>query len=118
MEARELIDMNLGAEMVVLSACETGGGTIRQGEGLVGMTWALFLSGVPTTVASQWKIPSYATARLMPTFYKYIEQKLSKAEAWRRTVLELIKDPTYRFQPLSWAGFIIIGDGESQIVNP
>jgi CHAT domain-containing protein len=118
LEARELIEMNLGAELVVLSACETGGGRIRQGEGVVGMTWALFLSGVPTTLASQWKIPSYATARLMPEFYRNIGQNMSKAEAWRRTVLEFIKDPTYRFQPLSWAGFIIIGDGESQIVSP
>ena len=117
LEARELIDMNLNAEMVVLSACETGGGAIRQGEGLVGMTWALFLSGVPTTLASQWKIPSYATARLMPSFYGNVGH-MSKAEAWRRAVLEFIKDPAYRFQPLSWAGFIVIGDGESQIVRP
>ena len=48
------------------------------------MTWALFLSGVPTTLASQWKIPSYATARLMPRFYENIGQNMSKAEAWRR----------------------------------
>jgi CHAT domain-containing protein len=74
------------------------------------MTWALFLSGVPTTLASQWKIPSYATARLMPSFYGNVGH-MSKAEAWRRAVLEFIKDPAYRFQPLSWAGFIVIGDG-------
>jgi CHAT domain-containing protein len=65
LEAWELMGMNLKAELVVLSACETARGRVGDGEGLIGMTWALFVAGVPTTVASQWKVPSISTSKLM-----------------------------------------------------
>jgi CHAT domain-containing protein len=65
LEAWELMEMGLKAEMVVLSACETARGSVSSGEGMIGMTWALFVAGVPTTVASQWKVPSETTTKLM-----------------------------------------------------
>jgi CHAT domain-containing protein len=82
----------------------------------VGMTWALFVAGVPTTVASQWQVPSESTTRLMVAFHKNVVggasgKKLSKAEAWRRAALGMIKDPRYRTRPYYWAGFVVVGEG-------
>lgn len=110
LEAWELMEMNLKAEMVVLSACDTARGHIGDGEGMIGMTWALFVAGVPTTVASQWKIPSETTTKLMVAFHKNAK-KMSKAEAWREAALEMIKDPRYRMKPFYWAGFVVVGNG-------
>ena len=58
LEAREMMELDLHADMVVLSGCETGRGGTEGGEGLIGMSWALFVAGSPTTVASQWKVES------------------------------------------------------------
>jgi CHAT domain-containing protein len=110
LEAWELMEMNLKAEMVVLSACDTARGQVGGGEGMIGMTWALFVAGVPTTVASQWKIPSETTTKLMVAFHKNAK-KMSKAEAWREAALGMIKDPRYRLKPFYWAGFVVVGNG-------
>jgi len=110
LEAWELMKMDLKAEMVVLSACDTARGHVGTGEGMIGMTWALFVAGVPTTVASQWKVPSETTTRLMVVFHKKAQQ-MSKAEAWREAALEMIRDPRYRMKPFYWAGFVMVGDG-------
>jgi CHAT domain-containing protein/Tfp pilus assembly protein PilF len=110
LEAWELMEMDLKAEIVVLSACETARGYVGNGEGMIGMTWALFVAGVPTTVASQWKVPSETTARLMVAFHRNAKQ-VSKAEAWRKAALEMINDPRYRMKPFYWAGFVVMGEG-------
>ena len=110
LEAWELMEMDLKAEMVVLSACDTARGHVSSGEGMIGMTWALFVAGVPTTVASQWKVPSETTTKLMVAFHKNARQ-MSKAEAWHEAALEMIKDPRYRMKPFYWAGFVVVGDG-------
>jgi CHAT domain-containing protein len=77
---------------------------------MIGMTWALFVAGVPTTVASQWKVPSETTTRLMVTFHKFAKNR-TKAEAWRQAALEMIKDPRYRMKPFYWAAFVVVGNG-------
>ena len=110
LEAWELMEMDLKAQMVVLSACDTARGHVGAGEGMIGMTWALFVAGVPTTVASQWKVPSETTTRLMVAFHKKAQQ-MTKAEAWREAALEMIRDPRYRMKPFYWAGFVVVGDG-------
>lgn len=60
--------MDLHADLVVLSACETARGHVGEGEGMIGLTWAFFAAGVPTTVASQWKVASESTTKLMLAF--------------------------------------------------
>jgi CHAT domain-containing protein len=111
LEAWELKDLDLHADMLVLSACDTARGRISAGEGIIGMTWAAFIAGVPTTVASQWKVESSSTTELMLEFHRQLlgKQKISKAEALRRASLKLMKMPKYR-HPSFWAGFIIVGD--------
>ena len=67
--AREIFDMDLSAEMVVLSACNTARGVQRTGDGVIGLTWALFVAGCPTQVVSQWSVDDASTATLMTRFY-------------------------------------------------
>src|SRR5213079_3293397 len=68
LEAREIMRLDLHADLVVLSACQTARGRIGAGEGMIGMSWAFFVAGVPTMVASQWKVDSTSTAKLMVDF--------------------------------------------------
>jgi len=112
LEARELMRMNLSANLVVLSACETGRGRVGAGEGLVGLAWAFFVAGSPATVASQWKVESASTTDLMLGFHRGLQDKsFSKAEALRQSSLRLLKNEKYA-HPFYWAGFVIIGDSE------
>ena len=115
LEAWELMGMDLKAELAVLSACDTARGRVGDGEGMIGMTWALFVAGVPTTIASQWQVPSESTTELMLRFHKSLmgggSKRISKAEAWRQAALETMNDPGYRMHPYYWAGFVVVGDG-------
>lgn len=110
LEARELLEMDLQADLAVLSACETGRGKIGAGEGMIGLTWALFVAGVPSTVVSHWKVADKSTAELMLAFHQQLQAKQPKAEALRRAALQMLKQPHYR-HPFHWAGFTLVGDG-------
>ncbi len=117
LEAREIMKLNLRADLAVLSACQTARGHVSAGEGLIGMSWALFVAGTPTTVASQWKVDSNSTSRLMIDFHRFLsaqeatgETRASKAEALRRAALKLASDPKYK-HPFYWAGFVVVGNG-------
>lgn len=108
LEAREILDLNLRADTVVLSACETARGRIGAGEGVIGMTWAFFAAGARTAIVSQWKVDSAATSDLMINFYRRFSQGANKAEAMREASLALLKDPRYH-HPFYWASFIVVG---------
>lgn len=112
LEAWELKDLDLKADMVILSACETARGKIANGEGVIGMTWAAFIAGAPTTVASQWKVESSSATELMLEFHRQLlsKQGVAKAEALRRASLKVMKMSRYR-HPMYWAGFVLVGDG-------
>jgi CHAT domain-containing protein/predicted negative regulator of RcsB-dependent stress response len=89
LEAREIMQMDLHADLAVLSACETARGRVQEGEGLLGMSWAMFVAGTPTTVASQWKIDSAATARLMTYFHRMLKSQLFPPEPPATSALAL-----------------------------
>lgn len=117
LEAREILNMDLHAKLAVLSACQTARGRVGAGEGVIGMSWALFVAGVPTTVASQWKVDSASTTSLMIDFHRRLTKrqanprlKETKAEALRQASLGLLRSERYR-HPFYWAGFVMIGDG-------
>ena len=100
----------LKAELVVLSACDTGRGDIRS-EGVVGLSRSLIAAGVPTIVVSLWKVPDDATADLMSEFYHNIyERKFDKAQAMRQAMLTMIKGENP--DPVDWAAFTVIGEAE------
>jgi CHAT domain-containing protein/Tfp pilus assembly protein PilF len=117
LEAREIMQMDLQAEMAVLAACETARGRIGSGEGVIGLTWALFVAGCPTTVVSQWKVEDTATKDLMLEFHRILKLKyqnprlkISKAEALRRAALKMMRTMSEP-HPFYWAGFVMVGDG-------
>jgi CHAT domain-containing protein len=125
LEAWEIMKLDLSADLVVLSACETGRGRIGAGEGVVGLSWALFVAGSPTTVVSQWKVASAGTTELMVEFYRQMRATnnataphshgpgatlvMNKARALRLASLKLLRSTSYR-DPFFWAGFVVVGD--------
>lgn len=116
LEAREIMRLNLRADLAVLSACETARGRIGAGEGVIGMSWAFFVAGCRTTVVSQWQVNSPSTAKLMGVFYRHLrpgvaESGKTKDKALRLAALELMKDARFR-HPYYWAGFVMIGSNK------
>lgn len=95
--------------MLVLSACETARGANKQGEGLIGLTWAAFVAGVPTQVVSQWSVDDEATAQLMGGFYQELKRGLSKDAALRQAALTIMRDGKHQ-HPFYWAPFLLMGD--------
>jgi CHAT domain-containing protein len=110
LDAREMMDLPLRASVVVLAACETGRGEAVNGEGLLGMTWALLVAGSPATVASQWKVESRSTTDLMLAFHRRMKDGAAKAEALRQAELAVMRSGEYR-HPFYWAGFELVGNG-------
>jgi CHAT domain-containing protein len=114
LEAWELMQMDLRADLVVLSACETARGRFGAGEGVIGLTWALFVAGAPATVVSQWKVESTSTRELMLGFHRDLRapsrKPVTKAEALRQAALKLMRNPATS-HPFYWASFVLVGDG-------
>jgi CHAT domain-containing protein len=114
--AWEIMRLNLRADIVVLSACETARGEVAQGEGIIGFTWALFVAGCPSSVVSQWKVDSASTKRLMVAFHRALlgahGAELAKAEALRAAKLALLRDPRWR-HPFYWSAFVLVGSARS-----
>jgi CHAT domain-containing protein/predicted negative regulator of RcsB-dependent stress response len=108
LEAREIAGLSLHADVVVLSACDTARGRIGAGEGVTGLSWAFLAAGCPTTVVSQWKAESRATARLMIDFHRHLLAGDPAPEALRKAQLALRRDPRYA-NPFYWAPFIVLG---------
>ena len=113
-EARELMALNLKADVLVLSACETARGRAPPGEGIDGMLWAAFVAGVPTTVASLWPVESSSDSDLMIRFHRGLLEgrrsgsMLGKAASLRNAALGLIGGGKYS-HPFYWAAFEVVG---------
>lgn len=110
LEAREIMSLNLNADLVVLSACDTALGKIGKGEGIIGLSWAFFVAGTPATLVSQWKVHSESTGELMLSFHRNLKKGESKADALRNAAMEISKNPKY-YHPFYWAPFVLIGQG-------
>jgi len=96
----------LGTDLVVLSACETGVGDVRSGEGVFGLKRAFILSGARTVILSLWSVPSEESQQLMTSLYGRMADGKSKAEALRESKLELMKSKP---NPFYWGAFILVG---------
>lgn len=110
--ALELMNMQLNADLAVLSACNTGVGEIQHGEGILSLSRAFAYSGVPATVTSLWKVPDEQTREIMVAFYENLKAGQDKASA----LLEAKKDYLQQAgaeelkHPYFWAGFILTGN--------
>ncbi|NET06126.1 MAG: tetratricopeptide repeat protein [Symploca sp. SIO2B6] len=108
LRAGEILDLKLNAELVVLSACDTGRGEIT-GDGVIGLSRSLIAAGVPSVLVSLWAVPDAPTTELMIQFYRQMQQNQDQAQALRHAMLKTMqKHPN----PISWAAFTLIGEAE------
>ncbi len=106
----EIFNLHLPAELIVLSACETGLGQEIRGEGLVGLTRGFMYAGAPRVLVSLWSVDDEATARLMVNFYeKMLQQGLTPAAALRSAQIELWEQQRWQ-APFYWAAFTLQGE--------
>jgi len=107
---QEIFNLKLAADMVVLSACQTGLGKDVRGEGLIGLTRGFMYAGSPRVVVSLWNVNDEATAELMARFYRGIlVDKLRPAQALQTAQLSMINDKRYA-APFYWAAFTLQGE--------
>jgi CHAT domain-containing protein len=104
--------LRLKAELVVLSACETGRGETVHGEGIIGLTRAVQLAGARSIVASHWKVRDTSTATLMVAFHRRLRAGLAKDEALRQAMRVLRANPESS-HPYYWASFFLTGDPDN-----
>ncbi|NEP35735.1 tetratricopeptide repeat protein [Moorena sp. SIO3B2] len=106
----EIFNLKLPAEIVVLSACQTGVAKDIKGEGLVGLTRGFMYAGSPRVLVSLWKVDDEATAEIMTRFYRLmLKKKLSPAEALRKAQLEMQQETEWK-SPYYWAAFVLQGE--------
>jgi CHAT domain-containing protein len=106
----EVYNLNWAADLVVLSACQTGLGKEIKGEGLVGLTRGFMYAGAKTVVASLWNVNDSITAEFMKRFYReMIVNGMPPASALRATQIEMSKRKQWQ-SPYYWAGFVVQGD--------
>ncbi|MDF1550151.1 MAG: CHAT domain-containing protein, partial [Bacteroidales bacterium] len=107
--AKEIYDLDLNAELVVLSACESGIGKLEKGEGIMSLTRGFLYNKVPNIVFSLWKINDKDACTLMIKFYENILKGKSYSLALRNAKLDMINDKETAF-PSNWAAFSLIGN--------
>lgn len=108
----EVFNLKLGSPLVMLSACETGLGKEKRGEGVMGLTRAFLYAGAPTVGVSLWSVADKSTADLMSDFYKRLltgGTSTSPAAAMREAQLAMISGKKYS-APFYWAPFVLVGD--------
>lgn len=111
LEAHEISRLPLQAELVVLSACETGYGKFKQGEGVLSLARSFMYSGVPSLVVSLWQVNDGSTSIIMQLFYQNLQAGMNKAEALNEAKLAYIAQAKGRSaHPAFWAPFIQLGD--------
>ena len=110
LQLHEIYNLKLPAELVVLSACETGVGKQIRGEGLIALTRGFMYAGATRVVASLWKVDDAATAALMAQFYKEMfANRKRPAEALKEAQISIAKQKRWR-DPYYWAGFVLQGE--------
>jgi len=107
--AYEIYNMKIGAELVVMSACQTGLGKIQAGEGVMSLARAFAYAGSPNTVMSLWKVQEGPTRELMTSFYHHLSRGKGKDEALQLAKLDYLANNADA-HPFYWAGFTLIGD--------
>ncbi len=104
----EIINLQLNAELVVLSACKTGRGDIT-GDGVIGLSRSLLSAGAASAIVSLWDVPDDTTKSLMIAFYKNLQINNDKAQALRQAMLDTMKKYPI---PTDWAAFTLMGESE------
>lgn len=108
---QELFNLNLSADMAVLSACNTGSGQLVKGDGVMSLSKGFIHAGCPSALVSLWSVDDYSTSEIMINFYKYLKKGQSKDKAIRNAKLEYLSSADkVKRHPFYWAAFIHMGD--------
>lgn len=113
----ELYAMDFPAQMVVLSACDTGNGVLKSGEGIMSISRALTYAGVNATVMSLWQVPDKETSEIMIDFYQNLKKGETKDEALANAKRSFITKNPLKNHPFYWAGFVVNGNTNALITN-
>ena len=114
LQVRELYNLRLSANLVILSACQTGRGTLEKGEGLLGLPRIFFHTGAASVISSLWAVNDQSTAFFMKKLYEKLARGYPKAEALALTKREMI--PSRFGHPYFWAAFVLNGEPDSPII--
>ncbi len=117
LQVYEIFNLDLAADLVVLSACDTALGKNVRGEGLLGVSRAFLYAGAASVAVSLWQVADESTSELMVRFYRHLIATGDKAQALRLSKLELIREGRYD-RPYYWAPFILIGRPGSDVTLP
>jgi CHAT domain-containing protein/tetratricopeptide (TPR) repeat protein len=114
LQAYEISQMQLHADLVVLSACETGYGKVEKGEGVMSLARSFMYAGVPSMMVSMWQVNDKSTSIIMQLFYQELAKGKNKAEALQTAKLSYIEmADDVAAQPAFWAAFIQIGNSQA-----
>jgi CHAT domain-containing protein len=115
LQVREIRDLSLRAELVILSACDTGTGKLLGQEGIASLERAFLLAGAKSVIASLWPADDTFTIALMKRMYGHLSAGADKGAALRQAKLDLLKEFGDQARPVYWAGFTLVGDGSTAV---
>jgi CHAT domain-containing protein len=115
LQVREIIRLRFNADVVTLSACNTGVGKLQGEEGVTNLVEAFLVSGAKAVIASLWSADDTYTSALMERFYTHIAEGQDKAAALRHAKMDLLAKYGRQVPPYYWGAFILVGDGGSPI---
>jgi CHAT domain-containing protein len=118
LQSREIIQLPLSADLVTLSACDTGAGRLQGEEGIANLVRAFLLAGAKTVVASTWSADDIFTTALMKQFYQRIVAGQDEGTALQEAKLDLLHKFGDSTPPFYWAGFTMVGDGARRVGLP
>ena len=114
LQAYEISRLKLNADLVVLSACETGYGRFEQGEGILSIARSFMYAGTPSLVVSLWQVNDQSTSVIMQSFYQYLTDGLTKDTALSQAKLDYLKNAKgISAHPAFWSPFIQLGDSKA-----
>ena len=115
----EIYALNLHADLVVLSSCETGIGTVQKGEGVMSLARGFIFSGAQSLISSMWKVNEQSTASIFSEFYDALSDGDTKAEALRNAKLHYLNtvESDAELSPYFWAGFIFLGNDSTLTIS-
>jgi CHAT domain-containing protein len=113
LQVREIYNLRLNAELVVLSACQTGKGSLEKGEGILGLPRIFFYAGAKSVLSTLWKINDKSTSLFMDYFYSFLAEGNELNQALRLAKMKMLNSKFSH--PFYWAGFILSGNFNSKL---
>jgi CHAT domain-containing protein len=114
----DIYNLKLNAQLTVLSACNTGTGILKKGEGIMSLARGFLYAGCPSIIMSLWEVEDESGTQIMTSFYKNLKKGKTKDESLRLAKLEYLESVNSRkAHPHYWLGFVSIGDNSSLYIS-